>query len=103
MSSKPVRYVFPTQNLKRYRFPTHINDIVMDRAEAQCSEVFVVVVPVNQGAPLHQHDDAKQIFYLPEARGTLTVGNEPLPVAPGDVVRIPCAPSTSSRPTAARP
>jgi hypothetical protein len=35
-------YVFPTENLLRYKFPTHINDLVMDRSEAQFSEVFMV-------------------------------------------------------------
>jgi mannose-6-phosphate isomerase-like protein (cupin superfamily) len=89
MNSKPGAYVFPTRNLKRYRFPTHINDLVMDRADAECSEVFMVVVPANEGAPLHQHDDTEQIFYLLEGRGTLTVGANSFPVEAGDVVRIP--------------
>jgi quercetin dioxygenase-like cupin family protein len=86
-----MRYVFPTAGLKRYRFPTHINDLVMDRAEAQCSEVFVVVVEPGKGAPPHQHDDTEQVFYVLEGEGTLLVGpaQEPHAVRPGDVVRIP--------------
>jgi mannose-6-phosphate isomerase-like protein (cupin superfamily) len=89
MNPEPRSYVFPTRNLKRYRFPTHINELVLDRADAQCSEVFFVIVPVSQGAPLHQHDDTEQVFYLLEGRGTLVAGNDSFPVEPGDVVRIP--------------
>ena len=28
-----MNYVFSTNDLQRYRFPTHINDLVMDRSE----------------------------------------------------------------------
>jgi hypothetical protein len=34
-----MKYVFDTDNLKRYVFPTHINDIVVDRKDASTSEV----------------------------------------------------------------
>jgi mannose-6-phosphate isomerase-like protein (cupin superfamily) len=84
-------YKFPTKSLKRYQFPTHINDMIMDRTEAQCSEVFMVIVPVNKGTPFHKHDDTEQIFYILEGQGTLTVNDDSqsFNVAPGDVVRIP--------------
>ncbi len=41
-SSLSVKYVFSTQDLTRYAFPTHINDLVMDRSEARHSEVFLL-------------------------------------------------------------
>ena len=84
-------YVFSTAKLKRYEFPTHINDIVVDRADASCSEVFVVVIHPQSAPPLHKHDDTEQIFYVLEGHGTLTIGEEgkQFPVAPGDVVRVP--------------
>ena len=86
-----MQYVFGTTNLKRYEFPTHINDIVVDRAEAKVSEVFVVVVHPGSAPPLHKHDDTEQVFYVLEGHGTLTVGEDrrQFPVAPGDVVRVP--------------
>ncbi len=86
-----TRYVFSTRETVRYRFPTHVNDLVMDRAEAQSSEVFIVVLEPGEGPPLHVHDDAEQIFYVLDGGGVLEIGDdrEPHPVQAGDVVRIP--------------
>lgn len=89
---KTDNYVFSTENLTRYKFPTHINDIVMDRSEARFSEVFVVVIEPEKAPPLHKHDDTEQIFYVTKGGGTLTIGKESpktMVVGPGDVVRIP--------------
>jgi mannose-6-phosphate isomerase-like protein (cupin superfamily) len=88
---RPMNYVFKTTAPKRYRFPTHINDLVMDRAEARCSEVFLVLVEPGGAPPLHRHEDTEQVFYILEGDGVLSVGDggERHPVAPGDVVRIP--------------
>jgi quercetin dioxygenase-like cupin family protein len=85
------RYIFSTTNTIRYRYPTHVNDLVLDRAEAETTEVFVVVLEPGEAPPLHQHDDTEQIFYIIEGTGTLTI-DEPAQhfgVKPGDVVRIP--------------
>lgn len=89
-----MEYVFSTKETKRYRFPTHINDLVMDRSQARSSEVFVVVLGPGEAPPLHRHDDTEQIFYVLEGRGRLEIGgeSEDYLVSPGDVVRIP--PST---------
>ena len=88
-----MNYVFSTKELQRYRFPTHINDLVMDRSEALASEVFVVVIEPGGAPPLHQHDDTEQIFYVLEGQGRLEIGekNERFLVKPGDVIRIPIA------------
>src|SRR5210317_2512216 len=84
-------YVFSTKQPQRYRFPTHINDLVMDRSQAAASEVFIVVISPGGAPPLHQHDDTEQIFYVLEGRGRLEIGgeSEDFLVEPGDVVRIP--------------
>ena len=89
-----MQFVFSTSQVTRYKFPTHINDLVLDRADAQTSEVFVVVLKPGEAPPLHQHNDTEQIFYILEGQGLLTIGTEKetYEVAPGDVVRIP--PST---------
>lgn len=86
-----MNFVFPTTHLKRYRFPTHTNDLVMDRADAQTSEVFVVILEPGEAPPLHQHDDTEQIFYILDGEGILRIGSEEkeFAVRPADVVRIP--------------
>ncbi len=88
-----MNYVFSTGQPQRYRFPTHINDLVMDRSHASASEVFIVEIPPGGAPPLHQHDDMEQIFYVLEGRGRLEIGeeSEDFLVGPGDVVRIPPA------------
>lgn len=86
------KYVFSTTETTRYRFPTHINDLVMDRAEAETSEAFMVVLEPGEAPPLHQHDDTEQVFYVVRGTGRLQIGSagdRQFAVAPGDLVRIP--------------
>jgi mannose-6-phosphate isomerase-like protein (cupin superfamily) len=89
-----MQYVFDSSRAKHYRFPTHSNDLVIDRKDAETSEVFIVVLEPGEAPPLHIHDDTEQIFYMLEGEGLLTAGDESskYPVGVGDVVRIP--PST---------
>ncbi len=86
-----MQYVFPTSRIRHYRFPTHVNDLVMDRADAATSEVFLVVLEPGEAPPLHRHDDTEQIFYVVDGEGLLTIGDEreEFNVRPSDVVRIP--------------
>ena len=86
-----MQFVFPTSQTKHYRFPTHVNDLVVDRADSQTSEVFVVVLEPGEAPPLHKHDDTEQVFYILEGEGILRIGSEKkeLVVRPADVVRIP--------------
>ncbi len=86
-----MQYVFSTQHTTRYRFPTHVNELVMDRAEAETSEVFIVVLEPGEAPPLHVHHDTEQIFYVLEGKGLLQIGEsaERYAIQPGDVVRIP--------------
>ena len=86
-----MQYVFPASKTKRYRFPTHVNELVLDRAEAKTSEVFMVVLQPGEAPPLHRHEDTEQIFYILEGKGVLRIGKaeKKYPVEPGDVVRIP--------------
>ena len=88
-----MNYVFDTKQPKRYRFPTHINYLVMDRSQASSSEVFIVELSPGEAPPPHQHDDMEQIFYILSGTGRLEIGadDETYPVNPGDVVRIPPA------------
>lgn len=85
------RFVFSTKETVHYRFPTHVNDLVMDRSQAETSEVFVVVLEPGEAPPLHVHDDTEQVFYVLEGAGLLQIGEsaERSVVKAGDVVRIP--------------
>ena len=85
------RFVFSTTETIHYRFPTHVNDLVIDRSQAETSEVFIVVLEPGEAPPLHIHDDAEQVFYILEGVGQLQIGEsaERFAVKPGDVVRIP--------------
>jgi quercetin dioxygenase-like cupin family protein len=86
-----MQFVFSTSQTKRYRFPTHINDLVVDRADSQTSEVFMVVLEPAEAPPLHKHDDTEQVFYILEGEGIFSIGAERQKylVHPTDVVRIP--------------
>ncbi len=86
-----MKFVFSTTDTIHYRFPTHVNDLVMDRADAETSEVFIVVMEPGESPPLHVHHDTEQIFYVMQGAGTLYIGEnqQAFPVKPGDVVRIP--------------
>ena len=93
-TSKPEavkQFVFPTENLKRYKFPTHINDIIIDRALSSYSEAFMVIIEPQKAPPFHKHDDTEQVFYVIDGTGVLTIEDdkEQYHVKPGDVVRIP--------------
>lgn len=92
-----MQYVFDTQKIIHYRFPTHVNDLVMDRADATTSEVFITVIAPGESAPLHIHHDTEQIFHVIEGTGTLYIGQEEkaFTLKVGDVARIP--PSTWHR------
>ena len=85
-----MEFVFDIASAKRYTFPTHINDLVLDRSEAHTSEVFVVVLSPGQATPLHKHDDMEQVFYIIEGAGSLTIGNDATdqyPIGPGQIRR----------------
>lgn len=86
-----MKFVYQIDSSRRYRFPTHVNDLVIDRSDAAASEVFLVVLERGEAPPLHKHDDAEQIFHVLEGEGILCVGSrhEEHAVRAGDVVRIP--------------
>jgi mannose-6-phosphate isomerase-like protein (cupin superfamily) len=87
-----MRYVFSTRETTRYRFPTHTNLLVMDRAEATASESFISVMEPGEAPPLHKHDDTEQVFYVLSGKGRVVIGadeDDMGEIGPGDLVRIP--------------
>lgn len=87
-----MRYVFSTSDTTTYRFPTHANLLVMDRAESTASESFISVMEPGEAPPLHKHDDTEQVFFVLSGEGRLEIGEDARdegPIRPGDLVRIP--------------
>jgi len=86
-----MNYVFNTTKLKRYKFPTHINDLVIDRSDSQFCEVFIVIVEPGKSVQLHKHTDLEQVFYVTDGKGLLVLGEDEkeFGIKPGDVIRIP--------------
>jgi quercetin dioxygenase-like cupin family protein len=87
-----TRYVFDSRQVVRYRFPTHTNDLIMDRRDAVASEAFFVVLEPGESPPVHVHPDAEQVFFILEGEGRLSIGREDAetyPLRPGDFVRTP--------------
>ena len=68
------QYVFDPHRAIRYRFPTHTNDLIMDRRDAVASEAFFVILEPGEAPPMHVHNDAEQVFYILEGEGRMTVG-----------------------------
>jgi mannose-6-phosphate isomerase-like protein (cupin superfamily) len=86
------QYVFDTRQVVRYRFPTHTNDVIMDRRDAAASEAFFVILEPGEAPPIHVHEDAEQVFYILEGAGELRIGQdaaESHPLKVGDFVRTP--------------
>lgn len=87
-----TQYVFDARKVVRYRFPTHTNDLIMDRREASASEAFFVILEPGEAPPIHTHPDAEQVFYILEGEGELGIGpgaTEKYPLKVGDFVRTP--------------
>jgi len=87
-----TQYVFGSREVIRYRYPTHTNDLIMDRAQATASEAFFVILEPGESPPIHVHPDAEQVFFILEGEGEMGVGPdaaEKHPLKVGDFVRTP--------------
>ena len=86
------KFVFDTHDTVSYRFPTHSNELVMDRSAATTSEVFIVILQPGEAPPLHVHHDTEQVFYVLQGSGELQTGpdgGQRFPLTVGNTVRIP--------------
>ena len=87
-----TQYVFDSRRISRYRFPTHTNDLIMDRKDAATSEAFFVILEPGEAPPLHVHPDAEQVFFILRGTADMTVGvtnPETFALKAGDFVRTP--------------
>lgn len=101
-----TQYVFDSRQVSRYRFPTHTNDLIMDRKDAAASEAFWVILEPGEAPPLHVHPDAEQVFFVLKGEAQMTVGltdQETFLLKPGDFVRTPPGVHHAVRCTSASP
>ncbi len=87
-----TQYVFDPREAIRYRYPTHTNDLIMDRAQGSAAEAFFVILEPGEAPPIHVHQDAEQVFFILEGEGELGVGpgaTDKHPLKVGDFVRTP--------------
>ncbi len=85
-------HVFSLESGKRYRFPTHVNDLILDRSQAERCEIFVVVLEEGESPPLHKHPEMEQVYYMIEGTGILHMGKagrSKAKVSPGKVIHVP--------------
>ena len=84
--------VYNLKKGKRYRFPTHINDLIIDRKDTEGNEVFIVILGPDEKPPIHSHPDVEQIFYIISGYGLLSLGKKgknKLKVKKNQIVYIP--------------
>jgi mannose-6-phosphate isomerase-like protein (cupin superfamily) len=76
-----------------YYFPTHDNLLVMDRANAETCEAFIVQVAPNKFTHRHIHDDTEQLFFILSGKGRLDLERggkkESFILNPKDFVHVP--------------
>lgn len=65
-----TQYVFDPRQVIRYRFPTHTNDLIMDRQHAAAAEAFFVILEPGEAPPIYVHEDAEQVFFILEAKAS---------------------------------
>ena len=74
--------VYKTNSLKRYCFPTHCTDLIIDRQDSEAVEVFFAVLKPGEKTVPHKHDDCEQLWHVIEGCGTFFTGPEAT-AAPG--------------------
>jgi quercetin dioxygenase-like cupin family protein len=87
-----TQFVFDTRDVVRYRFPTHTNDLILDRADSEVAEAFLVRVEPGESVPWHVHEHGEQLFYVLEGSGEMAVGEpgtEVHELRPSNFVRTP--------------
>lgn len=63
--------------------------VLLDRTEAELTEVALNTWRAGLIGPPHRHDQKEQIFFITSGNGIVKVGDEIFPVKPGDLVYVP--------------
>lgn len=95
VSPLTTKVVYSTEDsaTEGYYFPTHDNLLVMDRANAETCEAFIVQIAPHKFTHRHIHDDTEQVFYILSGKGKLDLERggkqEHFILKPKDFVHIP--------------
>jgi len=54
---------------KRYRFPTHINDMLIPRERSESLEAFLVIIQPGRATHSHAHADTEQLYFVLSGHG----------------------------------
>jgi len=78
----------------RYLFPTHVNDMLLPREQAESIEAFLVVIQPGMSTHRHAHADTEQLYYVVSGEGRAALANpdgslEESPLLPNDLLHIP--------------
>lgn len=77
---------------EKYAFEKHINEFLIHREDANLSEVFTVVVPINKSTHDQIHEDMEQIFIVLQGEGIIKthteISTEEIPIKANDIVLI---------------
>lgn len=63
--------------------------VLIDRTEAELTEVALNTWRAGLNGPPHSHEQKEQVFYITSGSGVVKVGNEIFNVKPGDLVYVP--------------
>lgn len=89
----PSSIVYDTNKTEGYFFPTHNNLLVMDRAYATATEVFVVEIEPGKATHRHIHNDTEQLYYVLSGKGRVDLERngkkEQYEILPTQLVHIP--------------
>ena len=89
----PSSIVYNTNKTDGYFFPTHNNLLVMDRAYATSTEVFVVEIEPGKATHRHIHNDTEQLYYVLSGKGHVELERngqyEQYEILPTQLVHIP--------------
>lgn len=82
------------QQGKRYRFRTHINEMLLAREEAEGIEAFQVIVEPGKQTHAHVHEDTEQLYYIIAGEGRVELtrpdgSSVEFALAPEAVVYVP--------------
>jgi len=79
-----------------FDFGANLASVLLDRSAMVKSEIILVTWPARFRGPMVAHGEKEQTFYVIAGTGRVTINDETLPVAPGDLVHVPVnAPHTT--------
>ncbi|HOW63810.1 MAG TPA: cupin domain-containing protein [Candidatus Paceibacterota bacterium] len=89
ISDQPGKHIEDVHQGRLFDFGSNTTRLILERNEAVRAEVTLVSWPKGSKGAMVSHPEKEQTFFVLSGRGKITVGEETLPVAVGDVVFVP--------------